>query len=236
MSEIDGNSLAHKRSVENGNDDLRQLKPSTADDIVRRGQEALQRLRRSYDDWMDVAEALDVGRTQVMRELHTNKPVGRRYAKEMGEWLRARGFHLINEGTRNRLLECLQHKTEIEKWRARLTDAERFRFNHPDTILRKWKAASAVPNPNTLPKTSAYAKLKEANIELQERLHRAKCELARGGGDLWTPDDIPQDIAKVMLERLSAHKAEKVARIILAKLKADTKARRPVILAAQAAE
>lgn len=137
----------------------------TADEIVRRGQEALQRLSRSYDDWMDIAEALAVGRAEVMTAIYTNKPTGKRYAKAMGEWLLARSFHRINEGTRKRLLDCLKHRVEIEKWRATVTEGERFSFNHPDTVLRKWKTATAVPDPNAPPRTSVMAKLKEANVE-----------------------------------------------------------------------
>ena len=217
---VEINDRLSSELAENGqpDDGLRQLKPTTADEIVRRGQEALQRLRRSYDDWMDIAEALAVGRAEVMAAAHTNQPTGKRYAKAMGEWLLARSFHLINEGTRNRLLECLQHRNEIEKWRAGLTDAERFRFNHPDTVLRKWKTATVVPDPNAPPKTSPFTKLQKAHIEALEKLHRAEREIARGGGDLWTPEDTVEAIAKVMLDRLSANKAERVARAILKEL------------------
>jgi hypothetical protein len=207
-------------TVKPADDGLRQLKPTTSDEIVRRGQDALQRLRRSYDDWTDIAEALAVGRAEVMAATHTNQPTGKRYAKAMGEWLLARSFHLINEGTRNRLLECLQHRNEIEKWRARLTDTERFRFNHPDTVLRKWKAATVILDRNASPKPpSAFAKLKEVNVDLQERLHRAEREIAAGGGDLWTPKDAPDVIANVMLAHLLPSKAERVAREILKKVK-----------------
>ena len=94
---------------------LGQPKPSTTDEVVRRGQEALQRLRRSFEDWMDIAEALQVGRTAVMAAVHQNKPTGKRYAKAMTEWLPARGFHVIDACTRNNLLECLKHRAEIEK-------------------------------------------------------------------------------------------------------------------------
>jgi hypothetical protein len=205
-------------TVKPADDGLRQLKPTTADEIVRRGQEAMERLRRSYDDWMDIAEALAVGRAEVMAAVHTNQPTGKRYAKAMGEWLLARSFQLINEGTRNRLLECLQHRNEIERWRARLTDTERFRFNHPDTVLRKWKSATVVLDPNAPPKPpSAYAKMKETNVDLQERLHRAELRerLHRAEGDLWSSTDTAADIAAFMIDELSAVKAERMAREIL---------------------
>jgi hypothetical protein len=216
---IDGTSNSRPDQNIQPNDALSWLKASPTDDIVRRGQEALQRLRRGYEDWLAIAEALQVGRAEVMAAVQTNKPVGKRYAQAMANWLLARGFHLINEGTRNRLLDCLNHGAEIEKWRATLTEGERFRFNHPDTVLRKWKAATVVPDPNVSKKPSPIAKLKEVNVELQEKLYRAEQELSRGGGDLWTPDDTPEDIATAMLAKLTPDKAKGVAKAILTKVK-----------------
>ena len=174
------------RAEEDGQSDdgLCQHNSSPTDEIVRRGKDAMQRLRRGFDDWMDIAEALQVGRAESMRAAHTNEPKGKRYDKAMGEWLFAQSFHVIDKSARNRLLECLKHRAEIEKWRATLTEGERWRFNHPDTVLRKWKAATIVPDPNPSPKKSAVAKLKESVVRLEEDNHRMRKEIERGGGDL----------------------------------------------------
>jgi hypothetical protein len=225
MPHIDDRS--NNRSSENGqpDDGLGQPNPSPTAEVVRRGQEAMERKRRSFDDWMLIAEALDVGRSETMRAIHTNQPVGARFEKAMGEWLFAQSFHLIDKCTRNHLLECRKHRADINKWRARLTEPEQFRFNHPTTVLRKWQAATVVPDPNApSKKPSAIAKLKEANVELQEKLYRAEKELVRGGGDLWDRDDRAEDIADVMLAKLTTSKAERVARSILTKLKERKKA------------
>ena len=167
---VEINDRLSSEPAENGQQGggLGQPNPLTTDEVIRRGQEAMERKRRSYEDSMLIAEALQVGRTEVMRVLHTNKPIGGRYEKAMGEWLFTRSFHLIDKCTRNHLLECLRHRTEIAKWRASLTEAERFNFNHPTTVLRKWKAATVVPDLSAPPKTSAFAKLKEANIECRK--------------------------------------------------------------------
>jgi hypothetical protein len=89
MSKIDVQS--NSQLVENGqpDDGLRQLKPTTAYEIVRRTQKALQRLRRSHDDWMDIAEAVAIGRAEVMAVTHTNKPTGKRYAEPDVDAIRA---------------------------------------------------------------------------------------------------------------------------------------------------
>ena len=186
---------------------------------VRLGQEAMARQRRRWEDFMIIAEALDVGRTDVMRDLHTNQPTGRRYEKAMGEWLVANGFKDIDKGARCRLLECLHHREQIERWRALLTDSERFKLNHPDAVLRKWKAATAIPDPDAAPKPSPYAQLKDAHAQLIQEHHCLQKKIETADGDLWTPEDTADDIANVMLCELSRNKAERVARAILAMLK-----------------
>jgi hypothetical protein len=206
-------------------DGLGQPNPSPVNEVVRRGQEAMERQRRNFDDWLLIAEALQVGRTETMRAIHTNQPTGKRYEKAMSEWLFTHSFHLIDKCTRNHLLECLQHRREIESWRARLTEPEQFRFNHPTTVLRKWKAKTVVPNLNAPPKKpSTMAKLKESVVRLDEENHRLRQEIERGGGDLWDRDDRAEDIADVMLVKLTTHKAERVAHAILMKLKEWQKA------------
>jgi len=224
MHEIDDQSNIQSAEKGQTDDGLGQPNPLTTDEVVRRGQEALERKRRSYDDWMFIGEALQVGRTEVMRAVHTNQPTGGRYEKRMAEWLFARSFHLIDKCTRNHLLECLQNRADIAQWRACLTEAEQFSFNHPTTVLRKWRQATAVPDPNAPRKPSTVSKLKDSIIQLEEENHRMRREIACAGGDLWAPHDTADDIATVMLGKLSPNKAERVARAILQQL-TDNKAR-----------
>jgi hypothetical protein len=207
------------RDVEVPADGFGQPNPSATDEIVRRGKEALDRKRRSFDDWLLIGEAHLVGRTQAMHVAQTNKPTGKRYEKVFAEWLLVNSFHVIDKCTRNNLFECLKHRTEIEKWRAILTEGERFPLNHPTSVLRKWKASTVVPDPNAPPKISAFAKLKVAHVEVQEKLYRAEREIARGGGDLWSVNDRPKDIADIMIQKLGKTKAEKAAREIIKAIK-----------------
>jgi hypothetical protein len=107
------------------------------------------------------------------------------------------------------------------------------RLNHPTTIVRKWRAAQRKDDPNKGP--SPFETLKQTNIDLQEQLHRAQEEIKRGGGDLWNKDDRPEDIATIMLSRLSRAKAERVARAMLAAIKNATKSKAPAAADAQPA-
>jgi hypothetical protein len=68
-------------------------------------------------------------------------------------------------------------------------------------------------------------KLKDSVAALSEENDRMRREIARGGGDLWTPEDAPQEIARIMLGKLTEDKAEKTARAILAALKKTRAAR-----------
>jgi hypothetical protein len=210
---------AHLREVEMApaaDDGLRQRNPSPpVSDVVRLGQEAMARRRRGWEDWLAIAEALEAGRTEVMRSLNTNESHGRRYEKAMGDWLVANGFKEIDKGARTRALECLKHKVEIEKWRARLTDSERFKLNHPEAVLRKWKASTVVPDPNAPPKPpSSVQKLKDSVVALQEENDRMRREIEQGGGDLWSVDDRPKDIAKVIFDKLGKSKAKALVKEI----------------------
>jgi len=174
-------------------DGLTQFNPSSVNETVRIGQEAMARKRRGWADWLAIA---------------------------MGEWLVANGFKEIDKGVRSRLLECLQHRTEIDQWLSRLTDSERFRFNHPNTVLKRWKGSTVVPDPNATPKPSPFAKLKDAHAELIEHCHRLQRKIETADeGDLWKPTDTAADIANVMIAALSPAKAERTAKEILRRLK-----------------
>jgi hypothetical protein len=193
--------------------------PSHPSEIVRLGQEAMARKRRAWDDWLLIAEALQVGRAEVMRELHTNEPKGRRFEKAMNEWLIAHSFKEIDKGARCRLLACLKHRVDIEAWRSRLTDAERVRFNHPDVVLRRWKAATAAPKADAEPKPSPMQELKDKLVTAIEERDCYRREIERGGGDLWTPRDTAKDIATVIFARVSASKAQAISRELARMLK-----------------
>jgi hypothetical protein len=79
------------------------VKPKQVEQRVQNGQEAWSRLTncQAWTDWLLVAEALDVGRTEAMQAAHTNKPEGRRYNEEYGDWLEANRFDCVNKTTRS---------------------------------------------------------------------------------------------------------------------------------------
>jgi hypothetical protein len=197
-------------------------RPSDIDIRVRRGQEAMSRHRRRFEDWLDIADAIDAGRSAILYRLGMNQPTGQRYQKAMGEWLIENGFREIaDKGTRSRLLECLQHREAIMTWRAGLTDSERFRWNHPDSVLRWWKKKTQVPDPNAEPKKpSPVARLKESIEKLETENYRLRRDLERAcDGDRWKPTDHARDIAQVVVSTFTPGKALDIARYIREQVK-----------------
>ena len=162
-----------------------------------------------------VGKAHVIGQATAMRDAHINKPKGLIYNAAFSAWARKFGFEGLDKGVRSRLLDVMEHLAEIDTWLAKLPPTEQQKINHPNTVWRKWKASTVVPDPNAPPRVSPYQKLSESVAALQEENDRMKRDIAQGGGDLWSPQDRPQDIAKVIVGKLTKSKAEKVAREIL---------------------
>ena len=80
----------------------------------------------------------------------------------------------------------------ITAWRAALTGPEKRKLNHPNNVINRWKARNKTPDG----KPSAQAKLKQANIELQEELHQLK---KNGDHNGFTKDDSIKDIAVAVI-------------------------------------
>jgi hypothetical protein len=190
----------------------------TDNDIVKGAQAAWLRLKQNqtWQDWLLIGEAHLIGRTEAMRKAGTNQPTGRSYNAAFSRGLKATNFDGIDKGDRARLFEVMKHKHEIEQWRGTLPTSQQLSLNYPPTVLRKWKASTRIP---AEPRLSPMAKLQAAHAEQIEENHRLKREIELGGGDLWTAKDRPDEIARVMVDKLSPTKAEHVARAILRRLK-----------------
>jgi hypothetical protein len=187
---------------------------------IREGREAWRRVCTSWNDWKKVGAAFVIGRTTAMRDAHTNVPKGRGYNAALRAWQKKHGFEgLDDSGDQTRLFRCMEHLAEIEGWLTKQSEIERSRLNHPSTIWRRWQASLKPPVSDDEKKPSPVQQLKDELVNLQEQNDRMRCEIERGGGDLWAPEDTPKAIAKIMLSKLTKAKAEKVAREILSALR-----------------
>jgi hypothetical protein len=116
---------------------------------IRRGQEAWRRHKddATWHDWLAIGQALSIGRQDAMADAGTNQPIGSRYNTAFGDWLVRHRFDDIDKGDRSRLFDVMDNLPAIEEWRATLPSTLRLRLNHPNSILRKWKAATVVKPP-----------------------------------------------------------------------------------------
>jgi hypothetical protein len=116
---------------------------TASNDPIADGKAAWQRLktnaRTSWADWVLIARALEVGRSESLKIALTSSPVGTRYNSEMGRWLREHDLADIPAQARYRALQCLKHLPAIEAWRESIPDAHRRKFNHPNSVWSRWQ-------------------------------------------------------------------------------------------------
>src|SRR4051794_34259471 len=110
--------------------------------VIERGQAAWQRLlgneQETWNDWLAIGEAIEEASTAMMGALGVNRPEGKRWADNFGDWLRETGFYKIDKAVRSRLKKCMEHRVEIEEWRASLPGEKRGKYKHPTTGVGNW--------------------------------------------------------------------------------------------------
>jgi hypothetical protein len=77
-----------------------------------------------------------------MQKARTNKPVGSTYNRIVGAWLRTNGFDGISTQERYRAIPWVEHRDEIEVWRAGLDAAKRRKLNYPAAIWSHFSRAA----------------------------------------------------------------------------------------------
>lgn len=151
------------------------------DRVIRLGRQALKNLDKdkNWTWWRDVGEAILIGREECKGECglsDTNLPPGSwggAYNRAFGEWL-VREKLDFDKAARSRLLEIMDNLPAVEAWRRTLSLSERRKFNHPDTVLRKWKAATRVPAPAGDKKPT----LRDSVADLSEEIEALKRTIA----------------------------------------------------------
>jgi hypothetical protein len=118
------------------------MREDERDRVARQGMQAWARLKKgkSWTDWLQVGEALQVGREWAMHQAGVNKPEGKGYNTAFGEWLTKYKLDDMDKGDRSRLFSVMDNLPAIEEWRQRLTLTEKLALNHPQAVLRRWKA------------------------------------------------------------------------------------------------
>ena len=158
----------------------------------------------TWEDWMGVGAALKLITEETLVETDAIKwdPDNKRMVKEFSQrWEEyesgAGRNHKPLTPTERWALREVMSNPEISAWRSTLTGPEKRRLNHPNAVLNRFRAQRKTKaSPAEDCKPSPQAKLKAANIELQEELHRMK---KHGDGNVFTKNDTPKTIASVVI-------------------------------------
>jgi len=170
--------------------------------------EAVTLFKRTFETWVVIGRAVVIARQIANRQ---NDP------KAFLRVIEQQGLApIVDKATASRLEKIMANLEAIEKWRATLTESERYKWAAPTTILKRCPALQTNQKGNK--PLSPMARLKQqneeltqANMTLQEDLHKVRPR--------WQPDDGPEVIATALIDQLSRQKARKVAEQVLVILK-----------------
>jgi hypothetical protein len=183
--------------------------------IIRDGQKALRWLDKdnTWEAWKRVGEALLEVRRVAMQGAGTNRPYGPRFRELSGRLLRQFRFteSIKHPSDRSRLVEVMENLAAIEAWRNGLTDEQRRLWNHPKTVLERYRADMrkqlATPDDDVFRAPTAKEKIRELKSEVHE--------LRKGAPLPWGTHDSPADKARAVMEHLSIVEAEELALALL---------------------
>jgi BMFP domain-containing protein YqiC len=166
------------------------MREEDRDRVARQGAAAWKRLKqaKNWNDWVQVGEALVIGREWAMHQSGKNEPEGKGYIMAFTEWLERYKLDDMDKSDRAKLFKVMDALTMITEWRATLTLTDRLKLNHPSTVWRKFEA-SRMPDPERSKPArtglkDSVAELSEANAQLtqenaQLKAHIAELEAAR---------------------------------------------------------
>ena len=174
---------------------------STAEDTqLDAAREVWSGLKRTFQSWMVLGRGVRIIR-QRADQIGGRKTFQRLMAEQGFQMDGPKAQRQFNKVTATRLLQVMAREPEVIEWHESLSPADQIAWASPDAVLNHCPIFAKPKDPDT--SLSPFEKLKQVNLDLQERLHRAEEEIKRGGGDLWTKDDRPEDIANIMMSKLS---------------------------------
>jgi hypothetical protein len=184
------------------------------DRVSRQGTEAWKRLKKekNWNDWIKVGDALLVGRDLAMHQAETNQPQGSAYNIAFGRWLKQYRLDDMDKGDRARLFNVMAELPQIEEWRRTLALGERLKLNHPNAVLRKFKAAHAPPKPprEKKSKDASAAALDEAAASITAATDRLQ-SLTNGDRRFDLSPEMIEESARNFAELYGAEPAQRFA-------------------------
>ncbi len=172
--------------------------------ILQAAHVALVALRRTFDHWVAIGRGL-----QLLRQKADQ--IGTRNAfNELREQHRLGDRHFRKEAV-SRLLKVMDNLEAVQAWRRTLTERQRVEWASPDTVVKRCPIFNKPKTATAQAKPSPYAKLVQANTELQIELH----ELKQRAAPFDLKNDSVETIAGTIIDRVGIAKAMAIARAIL---------------------
>lgn len=200
--------------------------PETPEEIklIKAGEKAIENLKRTFNQWMDIARALEAGREACLRAAKIDSEVergkeGGAFARIYNQWLLQHPKLKLSESAnsskviRSWLFKCLQYEAAILAWRSNQTVVEQTRYSFPETVFKQWSKDTDFVDPDAKPKKPRKKKQdeKQRDEQLDWARQRIK-ELVDEAGD-WDNDSPAQIVEK--LEGSYPDKANEVASLLL---------------------
>jgi len=171
-------------------------------------------LKKTFELWIGIARGLRVLKDKAER-------IGGRFAFDRlreREGLGGKNSHggqILNKTRVSRLLAILDHIAEVETWRAKLTEKQRFEWACPEAIHRHCPVFAKPEPEGPKPMTKAEQDRQALAVALEENFQLKQ----REDGDTFNPKtSTPRQIALALFGQFEPYrgKAEKVARELLA--------------------
>jgi hypothetical protein len=192
--------------------------------LIKKASPAIANLKRTFDHWMVIAEAFEVGRDICLRhaDIHPDTPRGEEgggFSKVYSQWL---GEHkellnLVNTPKSQKLIrhylhKCWENREAIAAWRENMSVVELSRFSFPESVFKNWAKETDFVDPDAKPKRKGKKKATEEQKETQLDYARQRIkEQIDEIGD-WDHDN-PEQIAE-KLQQSHPAKAADVAAIL----------------------
>lgn len=138
--------------------------------------------KASFEDWLAIGRALIAGRQECMAKAGVNSPYGPAYQKLIRGWLDDNGLADIDSHERLGAIHCVEHQTEIEAWRNGLSDVQRRRANHPNTIMAHWRRGTAPKKSGPKPAFKRHRRAHDRPVFWGQEHVRRAADAMRGSG------------------------------------------------------
>jgi hypothetical protein len=126
--------------------------PGAQTDLYRSAAQSWDHLKQTpRDTWghyVIIGKAMVAARDEILRELDRNAPRGPAYQRRFRAWLAEYRLDDMDKGARARLIKLIEVLPEVEAMLSDLTDQDRRKRSHPNTIyraLKEWRLARGQP-------------------------------------------------------------------------------------------